>query len=217
VVEERENSKMNKTLPTLIVSSIAVLIVLVLGFSLKGGKLGGSSGLSKGSYVGVATTDGTVFIGKLVLADKESVVLRDVFKSQGTVGLLEAPGAAGGEAAAAKPQIRVVPYQDALLGTEGGANTLVIERSKVIFMSSELAGFALDAVKNFKPTPSPEPIEPDTAPPAAPLDEELEPGETPEATPEDVPAGELEPGESPGLPSPTGNDVAPTPIASPKL
>lgn len=200
--ESRAKASLNpKLIAVVLIAVLAVLAAFAL-FS-RGGAL-----VNRGQLVGVATSEGTIYFGELVLADSKSVVLRNTYTSAGYLSLPVESGATG---PAPAPTYQVAPaagsagaggVTPAGLGVE--ESTLVVPRSHVLFMSTDVAGFAAKAIQNWKPTPSPTPVPTPKLTPT-PVGEKAE--EKPKATVEPTPA----PTETP-TPTPV-----PTPARFPRV
>jgi len=169
---------------------IIVMVVAAVGaalYFLRGDTVG-----RKGELVGVVTTNNTVYYGTLVLADDESVVLRDVYTSQGFVTPSFETGseATTPEGPTPTPYYQVQPqtpgggFAGPGVADEEGSSTMVLNRKEVLFISTDLPDYVANAVRNFSPTPSPTPRPtPTFTPTPLPGEEDNTPVDT-EATPE---------------------------------
>jgi hypothetical protein len=186
---------------------ILIIVLTIIGLILI---FQGGSGLKtrQGRLVGVATADGIIRYGELVLADSKSVILRNVFVSRGYFTPPEEDNP-------------TLFYQvDPERGTgadidSGDSGTVVIPRNQVLFMTSDVADFAAEAVRGWTPTPFPTPP---SLPPSSPEEtpapiEEGEEGETEMVeelpTPEETTVSTVIPAE---LPIPTPEE---TPVVTP--
>lgn len=150
---------------------------LVIAFYGRGGLK-----TQKGQLVGVVTADGMIRYGELVLADSKAVILRDVFISRGY-----APFQEEATGPVPTPSYQVDPEWAPDAGMNSGEpGTLVISRSQVLFMTSDVADFAVKAVRNWTPTPSSMPFPPPPTPP----EEILVPVEEGEEVVEELPTPE---------------------------
>jgi hypothetical protein len=160
-----------------------VVIITVLAFLVGGGYLWQKMGApaARGELVGVTTADGATYFGILVLADKKSVVLRDVY----TAGGYYTPSVEEGQPSP-KPQFRVNKGGVGAPGAAEGEDTLVIPRSRVLFISRDLSSQVAEAIRTWVP-PTPAPTPAATLVPA--------PGET------EAPVSAVTPAPVPTLPS----------------
>lgn len=173
---------MPNKIPSKVVILFSVLVLLFVGAYLWQRVL---SPVASGGLVGVATADGPTYFGTLVLADKHSVVLRDVYTAAGYYS----PPVEEGKPTP-KPQFRVGKHGG---GGPGGEDTLVLSRSRVLFISKDISSEAREAIKSWiPPTPPPPTVTPiprpgeattETLPPVAPTEAPTRVPATPRAAP----------------------------------
>jgi hypothetical protein len=189
----------NKSLILKIAAALGLTLALIVLFNLwRGG--GGVGPTGKGRLVGVVTVDGTVYYGNLVLADSKSVVLRKVYTS---AGYQTPPYNPESGQPTPTPSYRVAPvaggaggaYPGGPAGQNAEEATTVIPRSRILFMSSDIADFAAKAVRNWAPTPTPTPpptpkptLTPKESPAASPKAPKITPTPTPVPTPTPSPS-----------------------------
>lgn len=157
-------------IPPKVVILFSVFLLLFVGVYLWQKVL---SPVAVKGLVGVATADGPIYFGTLVLADEHSAVLRNVYTAAGYYS----PPAEEGKPTP-EPQFRVAKQG----GSLGGDDTLVLSRSRVLFISNDVSGETREAIKNWTP-PTPPP-----SPTVTPLPRPGEvPAETPSPSPTAVP------------------------------
>lgn len=137
-------------IPPKIIIIATVFVFLIVGVYLwqKTGV-----GMGRGGWVGVATVDGTTYFGQLVLADKKSVILRNVYTSAGYY----TPPVEEGEPPE-KPKFQVDKYGAMAGPGMEEEDTLTLPRSRVLFISKDVSSVVLEAIRAWTPpTPLPTP------------------------------------------------------------
>lgn len=159
--------------PPKVIIVTTVFVFLIVGIFLWQ-RIGGAG---PRGLVGVATADGTIYFGQLVLADNKSVILRNVYTSAGYY----TPPVEEGRPAE-KPRLQVNKY-GAGVGPEvgEGEDTLTLSRSRVLFISKDVGREMIEAIRTWAP-PTPPPT-----PSPLPTPEVGEEGETPVPSPIVIP------------------------------